>query len=211
MAACGPGARHPLSKLLFAPGDRLLRREGVDRCPRCLAAPAAFASSATQPTFESDYNAVRRSEPDVIGSMHAGGDLINFVKQFNQAGLKGKTTLAVGLVGVAIAFLLGLTAILVFTSFGWRGRLGTHWVHVATLGSMLVWLGLLAMFFAGFGVGNTVSDEIPPYIGRSSSVGELLQMLAFAAFLTTIVGAIASLVLAFRSAGVARRAWHASR
>jgi hypothetical protein len=121
------------------------------------------------------------------------------------------TALAVGLVGVAIAFLLGLTAILVFTSFGWRGRLGTHWVHVATLGSMLVWLGLLAMFFAGFGVGNTVSDEIPPYIGRSSSVGELLQILAFAAFLTTVVGAIASLVLAFRSAGVARRAWQASR
>ena len=126
-------------------------------------------------------------------------------------GVFSQTALAVGLVGVAIAFLHGLTAILVFTSFGWRGRLGTHWVHVATLGSMLVWLGLLAMFFAGFGVGNTVSDEIPPYIGRSSSVGELLQMLAFAAFLTTVVGAIASLVLAFRSAGVARRAWHASR
>jgi hypothetical protein len=126
-------------------------------------------------------------------------------------GVFSPTALAVGLVGVAIAFLLGLTAILVFTSFGWRGRLGTHWVHVATLGSMLVWLGLLAMFFAGFGVGNTVSDEIPPYIGRSSSVGELLQMLAFAAFLTTVVGAIASLVLAFRSAGVARRAWYASR
>jgi hypothetical protein len=126
-------------------------------------------------------------------------------------GVFSPTALAAGLVGVAIAFLLGLTAILVFTSFGWRGRLGTHWVHVATLGSMLVWLGLLAMFFAGFGVGNTVSDEIPPYIGRSSSVGELLQMLAFAAFLTTVVGAIASLVLAFRSAGVARRAWHASR
>ena len=126
-------------------------------------------------------------------------------------GIFSPTALAAGLVGVAIAFLLGLTAILVFTSFGWRGRLGTHWVHVATLGSMLVWLGLLAMFFAGFGVGNTVSDEIPPYIGRSSSVGELLQMLAFAAFLTTVVGAIASLVLAFRSAAVARRAWHATR
>lgn len=126
-------------------------------------------------------------------------------------GVFAPTTLTVGLVGVAIAFLLGLTAILVFTHFGWRGRLGTHWVHVATLGSMLVWLGLLAMFVAGFGVGNTVSDEIPPYVGRSSSVGELLQMLALVAFLATVVGAICSLILMFRSAGVARRAWQASR
>jgi hypothetical protein len=63
----------------------------------------------------------------------------------------------------------------------------------------------------GFGVGNTVSDEIPPYVGRSSSVGELLQMLALVAFLATVVGAICSLILMFRSAGVARRAWQASR
>jgi hypothetical protein len=121
------------------------------------------------------------------------------------------TTLAIGFAGVAIAFLLGLTAILVFASFGWRGRLGTHWVHVATLGSMLVWLGLIAMFVAGFGVGNTVSDEIPPYVGRSSTVGGLLQLLALAAFLATVVGAISSLVMMFRSAGIARRAWQASR
>ena len=35
-------------------------------------------------------------KPDVIGTMHAGGDLVNFVKQYNQAGLQGKTQLAVG-------------------------------------------------------------------------------------------------------------------
>jgi hypothetical protein len=56
-----------------------------------------------------------------------------------------------------------------------------------------------------------VSDEIPPYVGRSSSVGELLQMLALVAFLATVVGAICSLILMFRSAGAARRAWQASR
>ena len=38
------------------------------------------------------------SNPDVIGTMHAGGDLINFVKQFNESGLKDKgIELAVGL------------------------------------------------------------------------------------------------------------------
>lgn len=35
--------------------------------------------------------------PQVVASMHAGGDLINFVKQFNQSPLKGKVQLAVGL------------------------------------------------------------------------------------------------------------------
>ena len=47
-------------------------------------------------------------DPDVIGSMHAGGDLINFVKQFNQSGLKGKTTLAVGLLFITDIHSLGV-------------------------------------------------------------------------------------------------------
>ena len=46
--------------------------------------------------------------PDVIGTMHAGGDLINFVKQFNQSGLKGKTTLAVGLLFITDIHSLGV-------------------------------------------------------------------------------------------------------
>ncbi|MFI5952161.1 ABC transporter substrate-binding protein [Cryptosporangium sp. NPDC051539] len=38
------------------------------------------------------------TNPDVIGTMHAGGDLINLVKQFNESGLKEKgVELAVGL------------------------------------------------------------------------------------------------------------------
>ncbi|MFG1923101.1 ABC transporter substrate-binding protein [Cryptosporangium sp. NPDC048952] len=38
------------------------------------------------------------TNPDVIGTMHAGGDLINLVKQFNESGLKEKgIELAVGL------------------------------------------------------------------------------------------------------------------
>ena len=47
-------------------------------------------------------------QPDVIGAMHAGGDLVNFVKQFNQSGLKGKTKLAVGLLFITDIHALGV-------------------------------------------------------------------------------------------------------
>ena len=47
-------------------------------------------------------------KPDVIGTMAAGGDLINFVKQFNQAGLQGKTKLAVGLMFITDIHSLGV-------------------------------------------------------------------------------------------------------
>ena len=40
--------------------------------------------------------------------MAAGGDLINFVKQFNQAGLQGKTQLAVGLMFITDIHSLGV-------------------------------------------------------------------------------------------------------
>ena len=40
--------------------------------------------------------------------MHAGGDLINFVKQFNQCRLKGKATLAVGLMFITDIHSLGV-------------------------------------------------------------------------------------------------------
>lgn len=45
--------------------------------------------------------------PDVIGTMHAGGDLINFVKQYNQAGISDKTKLAVGLMFITDIHSLG--------------------------------------------------------------------------------------------------------
>ena len=40
--------------------------------------------------------------------MHAGGDLINFVKQFNQSDLKGKSELAVGLMFITDIHSLGV-------------------------------------------------------------------------------------------------------
>lgn len=46
--------------------------------------------------------------PQVVGTMHAGGDLINFVKQFNQTPLKGKVQLAVGLMFITDIHSLGV-------------------------------------------------------------------------------------------------------
>lgn len=49
------------------------------------------------------------TSPDVIGSMHAGGDLINFVKQYNDAGLRDQGyTLAVGLMFITDIHSLGV-------------------------------------------------------------------------------------------------------
>lgn len=50
-------------------------------------------------------------DPDAIASMHAGGDLVNFVKQFNQAGLQDSgIQLAVGLMNLADIHALGVEA-----------------------------------------------------------------------------------------------------
>jgi branched-chain amino acid transport system substrate-binding protein len=48
------------------------------------------------------------SKPDVIGIMAAGGDLINFVKQYNQAGMADKAKLAVGLMFITDIHSLGV-------------------------------------------------------------------------------------------------------
>ncbi|HEX7537336.1 MAG TPA: ABC transporter substrate-binding protein, partial [Dermatophilaceae bacterium] len=48
------------------------------------------------------------TKPQVIGTMAAGGDLINFVKQFNQAGMRDKATLAVGLMFITDIHSLGV-------------------------------------------------------------------------------------------------------
>jgi branched-chain amino acid transport system substrate-binding protein len=48
------------------------------------------------------------SKPEVIGIMAAGGDLINFVKQYNQAGIQKDTQLAVGLMFITDIHSLGV-------------------------------------------------------------------------------------------------------
>jgi len=58
--------------------------------------------------FATYITKAQSTNPDVIGIMAAGGDLINFVKQFNQAGLQGKTDLAVGLMFITDIHSLGV-------------------------------------------------------------------------------------------------------
>lgn len=48
------------------------------------------------------------TNPEVIGIMAAGGDLINFVKQYNQANMRDKATLAVGLMFITDIHSLGV-------------------------------------------------------------------------------------------------------
>jgi len=48
------------------------------------------------------------TNPKVIGIMAAGGDLINFVKQYNQAGMQTKAQLAVGLMFITDIHSLGV-------------------------------------------------------------------------------------------------------
>ena len=47
-------------------------------------------------------------DPDVIGIMAAGGDLVNFVKQYNQAGMRDQADLAVGLMFITDIHSLGV-------------------------------------------------------------------------------------------------------
>ena len=67
-----------------------------------IASPFPSDNFATFITKAGDGN------PQVVGTMYAGGDLINFVKQFNQSALKGKAQLAVGLMFITDINSLGV-------------------------------------------------------------------------------------------------------
>lgn len=68
----------------------------------------SIASPFPSDNFATFITKAGEGSPDVVGSMHAGGDLINFVKQFNQSPLKGKATLAVGLMFITDIHSLGV-------------------------------------------------------------------------------------------------------
>jgi branched-chain amino acid transport system substrate-binding protein len=68
----------------------------------------SIASPFPSDNFATFLTKAGEGNPDVVGSMHAGGDLINFVKQFNQSPLKGKATLAVGLMFITDIHSLGV-------------------------------------------------------------------------------------------------------
>ncbi|MHA3834186.1 ABC transporter substrate-binding protein [Terrabacter sp. AAH1] len=68
----------------------------------------SIASPFPSDNFATFITKAGEGSPKVIGSMHAGGDLINFVKQFNQSSLKGKAQLAVGLMFITDIHSLGV-------------------------------------------------------------------------------------------------------
>lgn len=68
----------------------------------------SIASPFPSDNFATFITKAGEGNPKVVGSMHAGGDLINFVKQFNQSPLKGKVTLAVGLMFLTDIHSLGV-------------------------------------------------------------------------------------------------------
>jgi branched-chain amino acid transport system substrate-binding protein len=68
----------------------------------------SIASPFPSDNFATFITKAGEGNPNVVGSMHAGGDLINFVKQFNQSPLKGKVTLAVGLMFITDIHSLGV-------------------------------------------------------------------------------------------------------
>ena len=68
----------------------------------------SIATPFPNDNFATFITKAQSSNPDVIGTMAAGGDLVNFVKQFNQAGLQGKTKLAVGLMFITDIHNLGV-------------------------------------------------------------------------------------------------------
>ena len=68
----------------------------------------SIATPFPNDNFATFITKAQSSSPDVIGIMAAGGDLVNFVKQYNQAGLQGKTQLAVGLMFITDIHSLGV-------------------------------------------------------------------------------------------------------
>lgn len=68
----------------------------------------SIASPFPSDNFATFITKAGEGNPKVIGTMHAGGDLINFVKQFNQSPLRGKVTLAVGLMFITDIHTLGV-------------------------------------------------------------------------------------------------------
>jgi branched-chain amino acid transport system substrate-binding protein len=68
----------------------------------------SIASPFPSDNFATFITKAGDGSPQVIGTMHAGGDLINFVKQFNQSPLKGQVQLAVGLMFITDIHSLGV-------------------------------------------------------------------------------------------------------
>ncbi|MGV8973567.1 MAG: ABC transporter substrate-binding protein [Rhodoglobus sp.] len=68
----------------------------------------SIATPFPNDNFSTFITRAAAQNPDVIGIMAAGGDLINFVKQYNQAGMQDQAALAVGLMFITDINSLGV-------------------------------------------------------------------------------------------------------
>ena len=68
----------------------------------------SISTPFTNDNFATFITKAASTNPQVIGIMAAGGDLINFVKQYNQAGMQSKAQLAVGLMFITDIHSLGV-------------------------------------------------------------------------------------------------------
>ncbi len=68
----------------------------------------SIATPFPNDNFSTFITRAASTNPDVVGIMAAGGDLINFVKQFNQSGVRDQATLAVGLMFITDIHSLGV-------------------------------------------------------------------------------------------------------
>ena len=68
----------------------------------------SIATPFPNDNFSTFITRAASTDPDVVGIMAAGGDLINFVKQFNQSGVRDQATLAVGLMFITDIHSLGV-------------------------------------------------------------------------------------------------------
>lgn len=69
---------------------------------------------------------------------------------------------------------------------------------VLAVGAALLLFGSFARFWADFGMGNTVSDEVPPYRGLQSPVGEVLYGFGAAMLPVLLVLGVIALVRVVR-------------
>lgn len=69
---------------------------------------AKIATPFPNDNFATFITKAGTNNPDVIGTMHAGGDLINFVKQYNESGVANNSDLAVGLMFITDIHSLGV-------------------------------------------------------------------------------------------------------
>lgn len=99
---------------------------------------------------------------------------------------------------VMIAWVLaGVAAV---GGMAWVVRQGASLPVVLLIGAVLLWLGPFSLVWAGFGLGNTISDEVPPYVGSWSPVGFALHWFGVAAFVAVLGFGVLALVRAVRTA-----------